>query len=83
MPILLIVLLAILIAQIGFWDTLGAVLGAAAMFGLFILSLLAAAGVAAYLLFRRVRRRFGSERGPLVRVERRDEPQAARHDGRA
>lgn len=31
MPILIIVLIAILIAQIGFWDTMGAVLGATAM----------------------------------------------------
>jgi len=31
MPVLIIVLIAILIAQIGFWDTMGAVLGATAM----------------------------------------------------
>jgi hypothetical protein len=37
MPILFFVLLIILIAQLGFWDTFGAILGAAAMVVLFIL----------------------------------------------
>ncbi len=37
MPIIIFILLVILIAQIGFWDTLGAVLGAAAMIVLFVL----------------------------------------------
>ncbi len=44
MPILIIVLIAILIAQIGFWDTLGAVLGATAMvilLGLLIVGVIA------------------------------------------
>jgi hypothetical protein len=58
MPIILIVILAILIAQVGFWDTLGAVLGAAAMMALFVLLIVALAVLAGYLLFRRVRRRF-------------------------
>ncbi|HEX2134733.1 MAG TPA: hypothetical protein VHG30_02350 [Microvirga sp.] len=58
MPIILLLLLAILIAQVGFWDALGAILGAAAMLFLFAVLLVTAAGVAAYLLFRRVRRRF-------------------------
>lgn len=53
MPILLILLLALLIAQIGFWDTLGAVLGAAAMVLLFILLAIAAVAIAGYLLLRR------------------------------
>ena len=57
MPIILLILLAILIAQVGFWDALGAILGAAAMLALFVLVLVAAAGVAAYLAFRRMRRR--------------------------
>ena len=57
MPIILLILLAILIAQVGFWDALGAILGAAAMLALFVLLLVAAAGVAAYVLFRRMRRR--------------------------
>lgn len=44
MPILIIVLIAILIAQIGFWDTVGAVLGATAMvilLGLLIIGVIA------------------------------------------
>ena len=36
MPILFFILLVILIAQIGFWKTLGAVLGAVAMIVLFV-----------------------------------------------
>ena len=35
LPLLFFILLIILIAQIGFWDTFGAVLGAVAMFVLF------------------------------------------------
>ncbi len=57
MPIIVIVVLAILIAQVGFWDTLGAILGAAAMFVLFILLLVLLAAIAGYFLFRRVRGR--------------------------
>lgn len=37
MPILFFILLVILIAQIGFWKTLGAVVGAAAMMVLFFI----------------------------------------------
>ena len=37
MPILFFILLIILIAQIGFWKTLGAVLGAAVMMVLFVI----------------------------------------------
>jgi uncharacterized membrane protein YkvI len=57
MPIIVIIVLAVLIAQVGFWDTLGAILGAAAMFVLFVLLLVLLAAVAGYVLFRRVRRR--------------------------
>lgn len=57
MPLLLILLLAILIAQIGFWDTLGAILGAAGVIVLFILIAAAAAAVAGYLILRRLRTR--------------------------
>ncbi len=55
MPILFFILLVVLIAQLGFWDTFGAVLGAAAMIVLFILLAVAVAavGVAAF-----ARRRF-------------------------
>jgi len=55
MPLLLIVLLAILIAQIGFWDTIGAVLGAVLMLGLFIVVLAGAVVIGGLLLFRRLR----------------------------
>lgn len=54
-PILLFILLIILIAQVGFWKTLGAVIGAAAMFGLFVVLLLAAVAVAGYMFYRRMR----------------------------
>lgn len=37
MPILFFILLVILIAQIGFWKTLGAVLGAVVMMVLFVI----------------------------------------------
>ncbi len=57
MPIILFILLVVLIAQVGFWDTLGAVLGAAAMMVLFVLLVVAALGLAAYLALRRVRSR--------------------------
>ena len=56
MQLLLILLLVLLIAQIGFWDTLGALLGAAAMIALFILLAAGAVAIAGYVLYRRVRR---------------------------
>jgi hypothetical protein len=55
MPLLLIVLIAILIAQIGFWDTLGALLGAVAAIALFLVVLIAVIVVAGYLVYRRLR----------------------------
>jgi uncharacterized membrane protein len=58
MPILLILLLAVLIAQFGFWDTLQGVLGA---LGMVILLLALLAGVAyagARVFFRRFRNRY-------------------------
>jgi hypothetical protein len=58
MPLILLIILIVLIAQVGFWDTLGAVLGAFAMIVLFVLLLAAGLALAAYLLFRRARRRF-------------------------
>jgi uncharacterized membrane protein len=57
MPILLILLIAILIAQIGFWDTLGAILGAVGVLVLFVLILAAAVAVAGYMVYRQLRRR--------------------------
>ena len=56
MPILLIVLVAILIAQIGFWDTLGALLGAVFAIVLFFVVLIATVIVAGYLAYRRLSR---------------------------
>ncbi len=57
MPIVLIVLIALLIAQIGFWDTLGAILGAVGVLILFFLIAAAAVAVGGYMAFRGVRRR--------------------------
>ncbi|MAN77766.1 MAG: hypothetical protein CML24_11380 [Rhizobiales bacterium] len=48
MPILLIVLVAILIGTVGFWDSLGALLGAVVVLGLFWL-LVAITGILAVL----------------------------------
>jgi hypothetical protein len=53
MPILLIILIAILIAQVGFWDTLGALLGAAAVLVLFWVILIATVALAGFWLYRR------------------------------
>ena len=58
MPILILVLLAILIANVGFWDTLQARFGAIGVIVLFwaiVLGLIAAVGV---WLYARVKRRF-------------------------
>jgi uncharacterized protein YneF (UPF0154 family) len=57
MPLLLFVLLIVLIAQIGFWDTFAAVLGAVAMIILFIVLAIGAVVVGGYLLVRRAGRR--------------------------
>jgi uncharacterized membrane protein YkvI len=54
MPILLIILLAILVAQVGFWDSLAALFGAVGIVILFFLVLAAAVAIGVYLLFRRV-----------------------------
>lgn len=58
MPLLILLLLIVLIAQIGFWDTLSAVLGAAAMVVLLLLLAMGALALAAWWAFRRVRGRF-------------------------
>lgn len=54
MPVLLIVLLAILIGTVGFWDGIGAILGAVALLFLFWLLLAATVVLAAIWLFRKV-----------------------------
>ena len=56
MPILLFVILVILIAQLGFWDTFTAVLGGVAMLVLFVLLAIALVVLAGILLVRRLRR---------------------------
>jgi hypothetical protein len=57
MPILVFLILIILIAQIGFWDTFTAVLGGVAMIVLFVLLAIALVVLAGLLLVRRLRRR--------------------------
>ncbi len=57
MPLLLLLLLVLMIAQIGFWDTFGAVLGAAAMVVLFFILAAAIVALAGYLLYRWLQRR--------------------------
>ena len=57
MPILVFIILVILIAQIGFWDTFTAILGGVAMIVLFVLLAIALAVLAGLLLVRRLRRR--------------------------
>jgi UPF0716 family protein affecting phage T7 exclusion len=57
MPILLFVILVILIAQLGFWDTFSAILGGVAMIVLFVLLGIALVALAGVLLLRKLRRR--------------------------
>ncbi|WP_175577748.1 hypothetical protein [Mongoliimonas terrestris] len=57
MPILLFILIVILIAQIGFWDTLGALFGAVGALILFVLIVAAIIGVGVNMAVRRARRR--------------------------
>jgi len=56
MPLLAFLILVILIAQLGFWDTFSAILGGIAMIVLFVLLALALAALAAVLLIRRMGR---------------------------
>ena len=49
MPILIFILLVVLVLQVGFWDTLGAILSAAAL--MVILVLLVAAIIAASVIW--------------------------------
>lgn len=55
MPLLLFVLLAVLIAQFGFWDTFQGVLGAAAMLVLVIALVAAIIGFGGWYTLRRLR----------------------------
>jgi hypothetical protein len=56
MPILLFIVLVILIAQVGFWDTFAAILGGVAMLVLFVLLAVALVALTGILLVRRWRR---------------------------
>ncbi len=53
MPILLFILLVVLIATFGFWDTLAAIFGAALLLVLVVVMAIAAVGVGGYLLVKR------------------------------
>jgi hypothetical protein len=55
MPLLVFLVLIILIAQIGFWDTFQAILGGVAMILLFVVLLVALATLAGALILRRLR----------------------------
>ena len=57
MPILIFLLLVILIAQLGFWDTFSALLGGIAMLVLFVVLAVALVVLAGMMLLRRLRRR--------------------------
>ena len=56
MPLLFFLLLVILIAQIGFWKTLGAVIGAAAMVALLVVLFIAVLVVGGLIAASRLRR---------------------------
>jgi hypothetical protein len=55
MPLLVFLILVILIAQVGFWDTFAAILGGVAMIVLFVLLAIALVVLAGLLLIRRLR----------------------------
>jgi hypothetical protein len=57
MPLILFLILVIMIAQIGFWDTFSAIIGGIAMILLFIVLLIAVLTLAGVLLTRRVGKR--------------------------
>jgi hypothetical protein len=58
MPILILIILAIMIAQLGFWDTFSAVLGAAVMVVLLVVLAAALVVLATAYFLRKVRSRF-------------------------
>lgn len=55
MPVLFFILLIILIATVGFWNTLGAILGAVMMVVLLVVLILAVAAVGGYIAAKRMR----------------------------
>ncbi len=56
MPILILILLIVLVAQFGFWDTLSAVLGGIGILVLLILTVAALVAAGFALAYRRFRR---------------------------
>ncbi len=58
MPILVILLIALLVAQIGFWNTLGAIFGAIGVIILAILIVIALIVAIGLMMMRRASRRF-------------------------
>jgi len=54
MPIIFFILLVVLIAQVGFWNTLGAVLGAAAMMVLFVILIVVLVALAGLYVAKRL-----------------------------
>lgn len=67
MPIIFLVLVALLVAQIGFWDTLGVMLGAVGAIIAFLALTGLALGAAGYLLLRKLRTLEASAPGRLRR----------------
>ena len=55
MPIVIFLILVIMIAQLGFWDTFSAILGGVAMLVLFVLLAIALLALIGVLLLRRLR----------------------------
>jgi hypothetical protein len=55
MPLLIFIILVVLIAQLGFWDTFSAILGGVAMLVLFVLLALGLLVLGGLLLVRRLR----------------------------
>lgn len=55
MPVLFFILLIILIATVGFWKTLGAIVGAVAMVVLLVILIAAVAVVGGYIAAKRMR----------------------------
>jgi hypothetical protein len=58
MPLILFVILVIMIAQLGFWDTFSAIIGGIAMIVLFVLLLVALLALGGMLAARHFGRRF-------------------------
>ena len=50
MPLLFFILIVILIAQVGFWNTLGAILGAAAMMVLLVIIIVAVVVIGGFMV---------------------------------